>query len=210
MGKIELIKKAIEDAENGISKLTPDVMSIGSYTSNKIRYLLNNLGGISSMYFEIGLHKCGTFISSLYGNNNIKHGIGCDNWSQFEQNGLTEKEAYANCNKYLKEGTWMILERDCFKLNPRKLNNVDFYNYDGNHSLEDQEKAITFFYPSFANEFILCVDDYQWPHVKNGTQNGIKNSGLEALFERELGMNTPSDVNEYWNGFYIALLKKSV
>lgn len=209
MDKIEQIKLAISNAENGISKLTPEVLDLPSFSSHKIKHLLNNLCGISRRYFEVGLHKCGTFISALYGNNETC-GIGCDNWSEFEQNGESERIASENYLKYIMSDMNCIWHRDCFEIGGIELHNVDMFNYDGNHSYENQKRAITHFYNNLTNEFILCIDDYQWADVKNGTQEGIKEMKLEILFEKELGMETPSSEKEYWNGFYVAFLKKKV
>ena len=204
MDKIELIKQAIEDAKNNKSKLTPDLLDLSGFTSHKIKHLLNNLGAISEKYFEIGLHKASTFICTLYGND-VK-GIGVDNWSQFEQDGLSKKIAYEKTAQCLSKEQYVIWERDCFSISELELRNVDMYNYDGEHGYENQKKGITYFYPMMADEFILCVDDTSWEAPRKGTEDGIKEMNLEILFEEHLWDGKES--GEWHNGFSVYLLKK--
>lgn len=206
MGKIEEIKKAIEKAERLESKLTDECFQIGGYTSPKIRHLLNNLGAISESYLEIGVHRGSTFVASMYGND--MRAIAMDNWSEFGEDGTAKKDFIENRRKFTTKS--LFLEMDCFQFNLNYAEPMlfDLYLYDGNHSYDAQKKAVTHFHKYMADEFILCIDDYQWEDVEKGTQDGIKEMGVEVLFEAELGMGRESDLSQYWNGFYVALLKK--
>lgn len=207
MGKIEQILGCIKKAENKESKLTEQCFSIGGYTSNKIRCLLNNLGSISENYLEIGVHRGATFISAVYGNEKLRMRTGVDNWSEFNEDNTVKNDFINNASFLLDK--YSVIEKDCFEIKPNQLEREpDLYFYDGNHSEEAQKKALTYFYPMLPNEFIFCCDDYQWEAVKKGTQYGIKECGVEVLFDVELGMQKESDGEEYWNGFYVALLKK--
>ncbi len=203
MDKITLIEQAIEKAKNNQSKLNPEMLNLQGFTSHKIKHLLNNLGELSTAYLEIGLHKAATFCCTLFQNNCM--GIGCDNWSQFEQEGLSKKMAYDNCKNYLDSSRYVILEQDCFEITELPLI-VDMFNYDGEHGFDNQKKGITWFYPFLANEFILCVDDTSWKDPKEGTEAGIKEMNLKILFEKHLWDGIEG--GEFHNGFSVYLLKK--
>ena len=205
MGKVEQIIQAIEDAENLKSKLTPEVLSIGGFTSNKIRHLLNNLGAISTDYFEIGVHRGATFCAAMYRNG--IWGTACDNFSQFNEDNA-KNEFYKNIASNLGARAVQVLEQDCFTIDPTEHKEIDLYLYDGEHSAESTKKGVTYFYQSFADEFILLMDDYGWTEVQEGTQYGIGECGFEVLFERHLGEGDNGNGEGWWNGFYVALLKK--
>lgn len=204
MGKIELIKQAIEKAEREESKLDAEQLAIGGYTSPKIRHLLNNLGEIFQTrsiipiykYLEIGVHRGSTFVSALFDNN--LPGVAIDNWSEFNEDGTVKAEFLKNIKPFGE--AVQFIEADCFTTSLPK-NEYDMYLYDGGHGYEEQKMGITYFLPSMKDEFILCVDDYNWEQVEKGTQDGISECGLTKLFEIKL-------TDGYHNGFYVALLKK--
>lgn len=204
MGKIELIKQAIEKAEREESKLDAERLAIGGYTSPKIRHLLNNLGEIfrtdsvtpMHKYLEIGVHRSSTFSSTLFRNNLF--GVAIDNWSEFNEDGTVKADFLKNIEPF--GDTVQFIESDCFTTSLPK-SEYDMYLYDGGHGYEEQKMGITYFLPSMKDEFILCVDDYGWEQVEKGTQDGIAESGLTKLFEIKL-------TDGYHNGFYVALLKK--
>lgn len=206
MDKIELIKEAIQKAENGQSKLTQEILDLPSYSSHKIKHLLNNLGEIGENYLEVGLHKAGTFIAANYKNNMFSYGF--DNYSEFAENGLAKQLAYQFCNTHL-TNKYSIIEDDIFDGSIFIFTSkFDFYLYDGNHADWAQKKALTCLYTCLSDEFIFCVDDYDWEAVQKGTQEGIKECGLEVLFEQHLTSDKEGDADNWWNGFYVALLKK--
>jgi len=206
MDKIELIKQAIEKAENRQSKLTPEILDLPSYSSHKIKHLLNNLGEISKRYLECGIHKSGMFVSAMY--KNKMHGFGVDSWCQFEENGVSKKVAYQNVETHLPKYIYAIIEKDIFEITSSEIHSIDLYCYDGNHADWAQKKGITHFYDMMNEEFIFCCDDYDWDAVKKGTQEGIKECGFEVLFEQHLTSGKEGDGENWWNGFYVALLKK--
>lgn len=212
MGKIELIKQAIKDADNNVSKLSDtEALNIQGFTGFKVKHLLNNLGAISNNYLEVGIHKLSTFVAANY--KNEMFAIGIDNYSQFEEGGVSKKMAYEHLVKYLDKEKHHIVEEDAFiwskesaDLEPFKF---DFYMFDGDHSYESQLKALTYFKPYLADEFILVVDDFSWDDVKRGTTDGIFKSNMKILYQNQLGMDKESDGLGYWNGLFVGLIKNN-
>ena len=205
MDKIELIEQAIEDALAGKSKLTPDILDWPGYTNPPAKRLFNNLGAISTSYLEIGIHKASLLISTLFGND--CKGVGVDNYSQFEEDGLAKQMAYSGCEAFLKPGQVRIIEKDCWEITDKDLDlsSVDMYLFDGNHSYESQRDAIKYFVPKIKKGAIVLVDDASWDDVRRGTYDGIKEAGLEIEYEKFLWNGKKED--DLWNGFFIFVFK---
>lgn len=205
--KIKQINDAIERGIAHESKLVFPATEVPSFASVKNRHILNNLGNISFRYCEIGLHKAGTFVSAVFENG--VEAIGIDDWSEFNNGGDTKDICLENAKQFIK-CHYEIIDKDFFEMTPEELpTNVDLYFYDGSHNYNSQKRAITHFYQSLSDEAVIVVDDYKWETVRTGTQDGIKAMGFEILYERELVSEKDGDNEGFWNGLYIALLKKA-
>ncbi len=207
---VEAVKEAIEKAKRFESKLSEAALAVPMMGSLKIRHLLNNLGAISTSTLDVGIHKGGSTCSIIYGNDNIKTHISIDNYSEFSEDGEAKACAVKNIAQFKPESVqFELIEKDAFTchLGDKK---IDLYLYDGSHGQNEQRKAVTHFMESMADEFIFCCDDYDWEQVYKGTREGLAESGLEILFEEHL-KNIGDKPNEsFWNGFFVALLKKPV
>lgn len=213
--KIEAIKAAIEKAERFESKLSAEALDVPFLGSLKIRALLNNLGELGEHYADFGCHKAGSMCSAIYGNNNLKNITAVDSW---ESDHMQGDKAYPifleNTNKFKPEGAKVnVIVEDVFKVNLDWINpTIDIYSYDCGHSYFDQKNALVYYKPVLADEFIYCCDDWTYGDVKAGTLDGIKEGGFEVLFEAELLNTTQGEDlhlnDEWWRGYYCALLKK--
>lgn len=212
MNKVEQIKNAIEKAKRRESNLGFPATEVPMLGSLQIRHLMNNLGSICERFIEVGSHRGGSFVSATYGNTNIKYATAIDDYSENFHDGDAKADFIENSKKYTYPETIVKqISKDCFKVDLKKdLDGpYDFYLFDGNHSFESQEKAITYFAKAMTNEFILVVDDYSWDAVKKGTQSGIKIAELEIIFEEELWDGIEGNNEGWWNGTYVALLKQT-
>lgn len=209
MNLIEHAIHSIDQAEQLKSKLTSEAFAVPGMTSPKIRHLLNNLGSMSSLnYLEVGVHKGGTFVSAVY-KNQMQSVTAVDNWCEFAQDGASRDEFYRHCTNLLSHAAPKIIEADCFSLTKADLPSpISMYLYDGAHDYDAQYKAITYFYEMMADEFILMVDDYRWGDANRATQDAIRDLKLEVLFDRSLPSLVDGDTENYWNGFYVGVLKK--
>lgn len=214
--KILAIQNAIEKAKNLQSKMDETAWSVPALSSLRIRHLMNNLGAISTNYFECGVHKSGLFSSAIRNNPNIIVANANDSFASDE---ISEDKAYPqfldNTNKCLCPETKLnLLINDTFLVDPISvIGPVDLYLFDASHDYDSQRKAMTHFLPAMADEFIYCCDDWQYGDVKRGTLDGLAESGCEVLFEQELLNTEPYNEEEhrnmeFWRGFYVALLKK--
>jgi len=214
--KIIAIKDAISRADNLQSKMDATAWSVPALSSLRIRHLMNNLGAISTRYMEHGVHKGGIFCSVLRNNPNIEIAYWGDS---FESDKITgenvERQFIENAMKCINGTDTTLLGQvdNTFDLPPDFAEGIDMYCFDADHSYESQRKAMTHFLPSMADTFIVCVDDWQYGDVKRGTIDGLLDSGCEILFQQELLNTEPYTEDqhrndEWWRGFYLALLKK--
>lgn len=209
MNLVEQVKFAIAQAEAGRSKLGPDVLAIEGMSSPKVRHFLNNLLNFgSASYLEIGCWQGSTLISALFGNKRSNYWV-IDNFCDYG----SPREAFQHNFKRHIGGSANLIDADCFSFDPtdRGIIEVNVYFYDGWHSEEAQRKALTHYIRSLAQTFIYIVDDWNGPEgepVRKGTAAAIKELGLEILFEQTM-RGQGSDLKEWWNGLWIAVLRKS-
>lgn len=209
MNKIDQIKIEIEKALRRESNLTPLALSVPMLGSLNIRHLLNNLGSISTSFCEVGSHVGGSFASAVFRNKNLKHAIAIDSWASDLTNGDTyEKQFYENVLPIVEDCPMQVIKSDSFEVDVSKLPTIDFYYFDGSHDYDSQRKALTYYLPAMADQFLFAVDDYMLSEVRQGTQDGIKESGCEVLFEREFETDSEYNNESFWRSWYVAFLKK--
>jgi len=197
----EQIEAAIYSALSRVSKLTPEAMEPGGFTSPEIRHLMNNLGAISNNYLEIGTHRGALSVAATY-RNNIRATL-CDNWSEF-----AESDAREDFLKYHKRfmPESVVLEQDCFTIAEDQVDGkIDLYLYDADHGYEAQEKGITYFEKFFAPQVIICVDDFNWEASQKGTRMGL---GYLTMNGWKIEGEWFLTGEQFWNGYGVFLLKK--
>ena len=198
------ILKSIENALKETSKLNADVLAIEGMSSRFNRHLLNNLGsGFEKFnYLEIGVHKGSTYVSSLY-KNNVNEAWAIDDWSQFE-----DQTPYflGNCERFGVPTNF--INADCFTVDRRKIKDINFYLYDGDHWHNKTAQGLIYFYESLSDEFLYVVDDFDWEGVQLGTKWGIAECNLKIEYENYLRSNIGNNADGWWNGLGIYILKK--
>lgn len=206
---IEHVKQSIALAEKGVSKLTSDVLAIEGMSSSKVRHLLNNLCSLPNIgYLEIGTWFGSTWVSALYKNcPQMSFAIAIDDWSQF---GGTKKKFQTNCNKFLKNYSYQFIESDCFNLNIHSIFQapVDVYFYDGDHKALSQQLAFEYYDSIFNDVFIAVVDDWNCLDAQKGTRLAFERLRYKILFEKHLPAHFNGDRANWWNGLYVAVIRK--
>ena len=208
-----IIDTAFKCAENNTSKLPEEILNMYGMTGKYTRHFYNNLLDIDdARYLEIGTWKGSSVCSAMYGN---KATVVCiDNFSEFENQ---RDEFLINFEKYKGQNNATFIEKDCFKIDVSTLPQFNIYMYDGNHSVESHYKALVHYYNCLDNTFIYIVDDWNWEDVRTGTFNAIKDLNLSILYEKEVRLTSdnshtphPEASNTWWNGIYIAILRKNI
>ena len=206
-----LIETAFKNAEDNISKITDDIISMEGMSGTKTRHFYNNLLNTEdARYLEIGTWKGSSVCSAMCGN---KANVICiDNWSEF---GGPKSEFLENFNKFKGNNNATFIENDCYQVDVSTLPKFNIYMYDGNHSNESHYKALLHYYECLDNIFIFIVDDWNWVDVRNGTYDSIKKLNLKVLYEKEIRLTWDNSVTPepllsktWWNGIYVAILQK--
>ena len=202
------VEVALDNAENGISKITNELIDMEGMTGIKTRHFYNNLLNTEeARYLEIGSWKGSSVCSAMCGN---KATVVCiDNWSEFKG---PKDEFLVNFNNYKGDNNASFIEQDCFKIDVSKLPRFNVYMYDGNHEEHSHYMALSHYINCMDDTFIYIVDDWNWAKVRKGTLDSIKALNLNVLYTKEIFTEDPvHGVKEtWWNGVYIAILKKAV
>ena len=208
-----IIDTAFDNAENGISKITDEIINMEGMSGTKTRHFYNNLLNIDDgRYLEIGCWKGSSVCSAMCGNN--AKIICIDNWSEF---GGPKDEFLMNFEKFKGVNDAIFIENDCYKIDISSFPKFNIYMYDGNHTNESHYKALLHYYGCLDDIFIFIVDDWNWKDVRDGTINSIKKLNLKVLYEREI-KTTNDDTHPKWgspeqkdwhNGIYVSILKKT-
>lgn len=208
---IHHVQESVTKAETASSQLIPEILALDGMSSDKVRHFLNNLCSLKGgRYLEIGCWKGSTWISALYGNeNSLENAVAIDNWSEF---GGPEQVFLDNCYKFLKNTNYQYYSNDCFKLDIKNIfqKPINIYFYDGNHSAYSQELALTYYDTALDDLFILVVDDWNWEKVKAGTFKAIAKLKYQVLYSCEMPAAYNGDKLNWWNGLYIAVIKKQI
>lgn len=205
---INHVQDCIALAIQGKSKITQEILEIEGMSSAKNRHFLNNLCSLpNTNYLEIGVWNGSTFVAALYGNgSNIVNATAIDDWSEF---GEPREFFLQNC-KCLEGAKYKLYEQNCFSINKAAVFNspINIYFYDGGHTAYDQELAFTYFDDIFAPVFIAVVDDWNHIDVQIGTSKAFKKLGYTVLYEQVLPARFNQDRLLWWNGLYVAVIKK--
>lgn len=212
MTKIEQIEFAIETAIKRESKITPLALAVPALSSLNIRHLMNNLGAISTHYLEHGVHRGGLFCSTIFKNENLVTATAIDSFESDDTQGETAMRDFldneAICCPPTLNGGFALIKSKSFDVPAEGIGvPIDLYLFDADHSEDSQCRALTHFLTAMADEFIFCVDDWDFPEVEAGTIRGLEETGVEILFSRIFKGNDHDNEN-FWNGFAVFLLKK--
>lgn len=206
------IAESIGRALLGESYLDPDVLKINGFATSAMRHLFSNLCHVKdAAYLEVGTLCGATFVAAF--NNNPIHAIGIDNFSQpFDQTEV-RRQLRENIERW--SGSAKSVEFkdvDCFANVPAESfgRPIDIYYYDGEHSYDNQARALPAFFHVLADQFIHIVDDFQWDDVKRGTEDGMKALHPYLKIEQEwhLDGERMHDDPVWWNGVAIYLCSK--
>lgn len=206
---IDHVRNSISQAEQGISKLLPAILDIQGMSSIKMRHLFNNLCSMpDTRYLEIGCWRGSTFIASLFGNQgSLSSAVGIDNWS--ESNG-PYRIFKKNCSLFLKDVPYDFYSQDCFTLNLTTSFSqpINIYFYDGNHTDISQEMAFTYYNEILDSTFIAVVNEWNVKDVEIGTRTAFNKLNYQVLYEIVLPASSNADKKNWWNGLYIAVVRK--
>jgi hypothetical protein len=212
------------------TRLDPSILSLDGMSGAMFRNFINNLMAqpqISS-YLEIGCWTGSTAISAMYNNNNVQRHWLIDNWSEWGNEGQTEKQFHKNWNAFIKNKSPVLIDKDCFSIVPSEhaMSAVDVCFCDGGIDETGERnsyKILSHYCPAMADQFIFIVDDWYTctlggdagAKLQSQTNQAIKDLGLTVLFNIALPQNNNAvytdgvgDKYGWWNGCAIFVLSK--
>ena len=223
------IKKSFFQALAMNTKLSDEIKFMPGMSGKKYRYLINNLISsiIDARYLEIGCWAGSTACSALYGNQ-VK-ALCIDNWSEFTDSRTInpalnvknpKKEFEINTKKVISEKiNFKFIESDFRKINYNEVGKFNIYVFDGPHEMKDHYDGITIVQPSLDDVFILIIDDWNIPKVRQGTLNAISDLSIKIISKIEI-MTMQNNVvskllqkyqfSDWHNGYLIAVCQKQV
>jgi hypothetical protein len=202
---IELVASSLEKALLREHHMDVGIFGVDGFSTPEFRCFLNNLCALENAnYLEVGVYKGGTSCAALCGNQTLNPYL-VDNYAYGPEIG---KEFERNIQKF-STVPYNFYNGDSFdeSLIAKIDKKMDIYFYDGDHSIEAQEKALTKYFDKMADTFIWIVDDYNWADVKIGTQQAL--NSLPCTVEKDWTILTPGNHSPLWhNGVYIAVITK--
>jgi hypothetical protein len=214
---VEIVRRTLEQAIAGVTKLPPEVLIIPGMSGRKYRYFINSLVERlpAPKYLEIGSWAGSTLCSAIFGND--VEAVAIDNWSQY---GGPSSQFFENLATFKGSARVSFLERDfrqvdfaglCGTFGPFGL-----YLFDGPHEYRDQYDGIVCAQPAVAPCYIQIVDDWNWPAVRDGTLNAIADLGLHIDFMAEIRTSLDNEhapeptgeKSDWHNGYCIAVLSR--
>ena len=211
---LDSIDKAIE----GKSKFDHDIQGL---TSDKVRHFLNNLCSYEdTKYLEIGVFNGSTFCAAIQGNDITAYAA--DHWRDVDIKPIREdipwNDEEGSIETFIEnvKSVWTdnsniaILNGDIREATEENLDQkVNTIFYDADHELNVQRSCLNHILQYTENEFILVVDDANLEGVLTSTKEFIAENNITLLYERSILTGEIEDVDSWWNGVNIFVLKKN-
>ena len=188
------------------SKLPAAILALEGYSGKKTRHFYNNVccAPWASAYLQIGVGSGAAFAAALYGNAHCQ-GTAVDKWAG-------NRDAFNATASTFVTSPYMCVNAGAELPGTPKFT---VYLFDGEHTYDDQYRAITHIWKHLADTAVILIDDWNWADVRNGTKDGLKAVGALIENSHEIrytheNEHTPWDVAKagFWNGIGIFVVSK--
>jgi hypothetical protein len=211
---MENIARAVLD-EYGDFSNAHHLVDVEGFSSPRVCNFLNQLVARlegDACYLEVGTFRGLTLLSAAI-NNGARRCVGCDKFRTFATNtglGILAKRALLRNLARYRERTANITFHHTTSENlfARGLveGPVGIYFYDGDHSFEATRHGITAAAPLLDDRAVVIIDDWNDPVIRGASYVGLRDAGLEVLWERELaGDHSESG---WWNSLGVFFVEK--
>jgi hypothetical protein len=190
-----------------------DLLAIQGMSGWRYRIFINRLVRTlaPTSYLEVGSWMGSTLCSVIAGNR--VWAVAIDDWSQF---GGPRQAFFENVARFRgAEARVGVIEADFRKVDFGGLGPFQIYLFDGPHGEQDQLDGIAMALPALAREFILIVDDWNYPPVPAGTMRAVAACGLTIEHSVEIKTSQDgshpavhSEHSEWHNGYFFGVVSK--
>ncbi len=205
----EYVDICIARALNGESDIDKRILAIRGFSTPHMRVLFHELTKEIDTYLEVGLYCGATFISAY--NPNVR-AIGVENYSQDFSVSTVKQELEFNLETFKGIAKSVVLYwQDCFKVDMGMLSkNIDMLYWDGEHSFENQRKAMSHYLDNLSDTALIIIDDTSWSTVRAGIDAGLEDIKDKVTIVKEwrLRGEMPNDDMRWHNGVDLYLIKK--
>ncbi len=209
----EKVIKVVKTLAYHDNEVKPEIQ-IEGLTSRRMQNLLTELANLSSKYLEVGSYL-GSTGAAVLRSSNIEEATFVDHWKDQVQpaNGdslpANNKQKFIeNIKKFKNDRPLNVFDCDMLSADKSDIKDIDFFFYDGAHDFDSTSDAIRYYASCLSSESIIVIDDANWDGVVDGAEDGINKAGLEILFKK-IWLNNQESKEEWWNGFFIAVVKKN-
>jgi hypothetical protein len=208
-----LVNNAFDRALALDGRVSDRVLGMEGMSGGSYRLFINNLIGSlpDARYLEVGSWAGSTACAVMDGN---RVSVLCiDNWSQF---GGPKDSFLANVEATKSPSVdFTFIESDFRNVDYNNIGKFNCYLFDGPHEREDQYDGLRLAIPALDDEFIFIVDDWNWPAVRDGTKEAIRNVGLKLKMaievrttQNDLHAETSGTHSDWHNGYFLSVLNK--
>ena len=206
--------QAFYRALHGDSALPMPLYDVEGFSGRRFRMFLNNLCAsvTDACYLEIGVFKGGSFLPAIYGN--AMSATALDNWSW-------PKADFNKFKSYLDElaaGVDVsLINKDFRAVDFGSIGPFNVMFYDGSHDEADQLDGVKLPVAAMRDEYVVIVDDWNWPHVRRGTFAGLEAAGCRIQASIELftsrdgqlpAMKHRGSKSDWHNGMFAATVRR--
>lgn len=217
---VKRILDSIDKSARAESNFIESSFDINGLSSNRVRHLLNNLCSYNNVnYLEVGVFNGSTFCAAIQ-NNDIT-AYACDTWEEknikpFRDDILWNLDEGSidtfvdNIKRYwTNNSNVFIMNGDIRGITEENIGHkINLIFYDANHDPNIQSQSLDTILNFVDDEFILVLDDANFDGVVESIRDFINSKKLDCVFERVLLTEELEDEKSWWNGVYLAVLRK--
>jgi len=209
---IESVDISIKSAEYEFSKLSNDILEVSGPSGKKNRIFFNNLLQItSSRLLHIANGDKGVIYSALYNNNSKVFLI--DDYNSRNEN---TDEFMTNIELYKGNNYFRFFNDNYNNVNTQRLFKFNIFSFHASIDYNKIYTALPKFIDNMNDTFIVVYNDINWTFILEAAKKSFNDLKLTVLFEKEIRLtnnetHTPMSIarDSWWNGIYIAVLKKN-
>lgn len=208
-----LLQLAFDRALALESQVSDHVLSLQGMSGKCYRMFINNLVRLASKprYLEVGSWAGSTACAAI--ENNSVSALCIDNWSEF--GGPKDLFAANIASVTTSQTNFRFIESDFREVKIGDIGRFNIYLFDGPHEEKDQYDGLYMYDQALDDDFFFVVDDWNWPGVRSGTFQAIRDAGFKIDYCIEV-RTTQDDTHalliqqesEWHNGYFLSKLSR--